>query len=58
VSDAKLTEGYWTFSEEGDFEYRDSETDALLEVVPFAKARSLAAFFLWTVIESFGMGEE
>ena len=46
--------GYWAISDDGDFEYRDVESHDLLEKVPFAKARSLAAFFMWQFIESVG----
>jgi hypothetical protein len=51
----QATAGYWAIDEQGNFEYRDPDTDELLDVVPFAKARSLAAFFLWQVVESFGI---
>jgi len=46
--------GYWLISENNDFEYYDADTDELLDTIPFAKARSLTAFFMWQVIESMG----
>jgi hypothetical protein len=50
-------EGFWTYSDGGDLEYRSTENQELIETMPFAKARSLAAFILWHVIESFGSEE-
>lgn len=55
---SQATDGYWTYSEEGNLQYRNVETDEVLDEVPFAKARSLAAFMLWQIVESFGSGEE
>ncbi len=46
--------GYWAINEDGDFEYRHVKTEKVLETMPFAKARSLAAFFMWQFIESVG----
>lgn len=46
--------GYWAVTEEGEFEYRELESHEVLETMPFAKARSLAAFFMWQFIESVG----
>ena len=47
-------QGYWLINENTDFEFYDADTDELLDTIPFAKARSLAAFFMWQVIESMG----
>lgn len=52
------TDGYWTYNDDGDLEYRDPDNDKVLDVVPFAKARSLAAFMLWHIVESFGAEAE
>ncbi len=46
--------GYWSMNDEGEFEYRDAESDAVLDTVSFEKARGLAAFFMYTMIESVG----
>jgi len=54
----KASDGYWTYSESGNLEFRKVETDELLDEVPFAKARSLAAFMLWQIVESFGSEED
>lgn len=51
------TEGYWSYNDEGDLEYRDVDSNEVVDVVPFTKARSLAAFMLWTIVESFGAEE-
>jgi len=50
-------DGYWTYNDSGDLEYRNADTNEVLDTMPFAKARSLAAFILWHVIESFGSEE-
>ena len=54
MENTESTAGYWHINENGDFEYHSSETDELLDTIPFAKARSLAAFFMWQLLESIG----
>lgn len=55
---SQATDGYWTYNEEGNLEFRDVETHEVLDEVSFEKARSLTAFMMWHLIESFGAGEE
>lgn len=47
-------DGYWTLNDAGQFEYCQADTDEVLDTVSFEKARSLAAFFMWNLIESVG----
>lgn len=54
MADSQGTDGYWHINDEAAFEYRDSETDEILDTIPFEKAKSLAAFFMWQMIESIG----
>jgi hypothetical protein len=54
MAEAERTDGYWHINDEAVFEYRDSETEEILDTVSFMKAKSLAAFFMWQMIESIG----